>query len=398
MTVRKAVVPAAGRGTRLLPATKSVPKAMLPVVDRPVLHYVLEEAFGAGLADVLLITGRGKRAIEQYCDRAPELARALEATGDAERRTRSIDVVPDGCTVHYVRQREPRGLGDAVLQARAHVGGDSFCVLLGDSIVEPDASAELRRLVDVHEETGAAVVALEAVPSEETTRRGIVDVAGSGADPVPGDPLRIEGFVEKPEPSDAPSRLSVAARYVLTPAIFGLLRRVEPGIDGEIQLTDALDVLARSEPVYGVPIAGRRHDVGNLADYARTFLSFALEDERTAEAVREALRVRGWSEGASPPSRGAVPACLKSTSDHVDRQRSHPERRHEMSESVYKRVELVGTSEKSWEDAARKAVERASESLRDLRVAEVEALDMQMKDGKVETYRARVKVSFKYED
>ena len=291
---RKAVVPAAGLGTRLLPATKSVPKEMLPVVDRPVLHYVLEEALGAGLDDVLLVTGRGKRAVEDYFDHAPELAAALEADGKAD-RAGSIGVVPDGGRVHYVRQREPLGLGDAVLHARSHVGGASFCVLLGDSLLAPDAPAELARLIRAHEETGAPVVALEPVPRAETPRRGIVRLADGAEEATPDAPVRITGFVEKPDPADAPSRLSVAARYVLGPQIFPLLERTEPGVGGEIQLTDALDALARRRPVYGLRIRGRRYDIGNLADYARTFLAFALEHEEVGDAVRGALRARGWT-------------------------------------------------------------------------------------------------------
>ena len=294
---RKAVIPAAGLGTRLLPATKSVPKEMLPVVDRPVLHYVLEEAFGAGLDDVLLVTGRRERAIEDYLDPAPQLADALEAD-DESARARSIEVVPEGARIHYVRQREPRGLGDAVLHARRHVGDASFCVLLGDSLLAPDAPAELARLIEAHEETGAPVVALEPVPREETPRRGIVRLA-AGEEEVPADgPVRLEAFVEKPDPAEAPSRFSVAARYVLGPGIFPLLEQTGPGVGGEIQLTDALDALARRRAVYGLRLRGRRYDIGNLADYARTFLAFALEHETVGVAVRDALRERGWTPGA----------------------------------------------------------------------------------------------------
>lgn len=271
--IRTAVVPAAGLGTRLLPATRSVPKEMLPVVDRPVLHRVVAEAAEAGLEEVLIVTGRGRRVIEDHFGDGAE---------------------PEHCRIRYVAQSRPQGLGHAVLQAREHTGDEPFCVLLGDSILAPRAGAELARLVAAREETGAPVVALETVPRGETDRRGVVRLANPDEPPAPGERVRITGFVEKPEPEEAPSRFCVAARYVLGPDVYPILADLEPGLGGEIQLTDALDRLASERPVYGVALEGRRFDVGNIPDYARTFLAFALDHPEVGPAVADELVDHGW--------------------------------------------------------------------------------------------------------
>lgn len=271
--IRTAVVPAAGLGTRLAPATRTVPKEMLPLGDRPVLHHVLEEAVAAGLEDLVVVTGRHGRIVREYFDGT---------------------VLPREARVRFVRQERPEGLGHAVLLARPHTGADPFCVLLGDSVVTPPGGADLARLLAAHEETGDPTLALEPVPAEETARRGVVRPARREMRPRPGERVRITGLVEKPDPAEAPSGWCVAARYVLTPEIYPILEALEPGLDGELQLTDALDELARRRPVHGIVIQGRRHDVGNPPDYARALLAFALDHPETGPAAREELRERGW--------------------------------------------------------------------------------------------------------
>jgi UTP--glucose-1-phosphate uridylyltransferase len=271
MPIRKAVIPAAGLGTRFLPATKAVPKEMLPVVDTPAIQYVVEEAVRAGLHDVLMITGRGKRPLEDHFDRAVELESALAAKGDTDRLER-VQRATDLAQVHYVRQGDPKGLGHAVLVAEGHVGDEAFAVLLGDDLVDP-RDPLLSTMIEVQEREGGSVVALMEVPREQINLYGCAAVEGDG------DVVRITGLVEKPSPEEAPSNLAVIGRYVLAPSVFEVLHRTKPGRGGEIQLTDALQEMAAAEPVHGVVFRGRRYDTGDRLDYLKTVIRLASERE-----------------------------------------------------------------------------------------------------------------------
>jgi len=271
MTIRKAVIPAAGLGTRFLPATKAVPKEMLPVVDTPAIQYVVEEAVRAGLDDVLMITGRGKRPLEDHFDRNVELEQVLEAKGEKERLER-VHAATDLAQVHYVRQGDPKGLGHAVLVARGHVGNEPFAVLLGDDLIDPSETL-LERMIEVQAREGGSVVALMEVPAEQVGMYGCAAVQGTG------DVVRITGLVEKPSVDEAPSNLAVIGRYVLSPTVFEVLDRTSPGRGGEIQLTDALQELTSLEPVHGVVFRGRRFDTGDRLEYLKTVITLASERE-----------------------------------------------------------------------------------------------------------------------
>ncbi|GGS48899.1 UTP--glucose-1-phosphate uridylyltransferase GalU [Streptomyces griseoviridis] len=267
--VRKAVVPAAGLGTRFLPATKATPKEMLPVVDKPAIQYVVEEAAAAGLDDVLMVTGRHKRAIEDHFDHALELEQTLAAKGDTVR----LDAVRDPARladIHHIRQGDPLGLGHAVLCARRHVGDQPFAVLLGDDLIDPRETL-LSRMLDVRARRGGSVVALLEVAPDQAHLYGCAAVESAGEDGV----VRVTGLVEKPAPGTAPSRYAVIGRYVLDPAVFGVLERTPPGRGGEIQLTDALQTLAADGTVHGVVFTGLRYDTGDKADYLRTVVRLA---------------------------------------------------------------------------------------------------------------------------
>ncbi|WP_405897719.1 UTP--glucose-1-phosphate uridylyltransferase GalU [Streptomyces sp. NBC_00727] len=286
--IQKAVIPAAGLGTRFLPATKATPKEMLPVVDKPAIQYVVEEAAAAGLSDVLMITGRNKRALEDHFDRNYELESALTRKGDAQRLVR-VQESSDLATMHYVRQGDPRGLGHAVLCAEPHVGDEPFAVLLGDDLIDP-RDPLLTRMTEIREREGGSVVALMEVAPEQSHLYGCAAV-----EPTPdGDVVRVTGLVEKPDPGDAPSNLAVIGRYVLDPAVFGVLRETEPGRGGEIQLTDALQQLAADEklggPVHGVVFRGRRYDTGDRGDYLRAIVRLACEREDLGPDFRTWLR------------------------------------------------------------------------------------------------------------
>ena len=269
MAIRKAVIPAAGLGTRFLPATKAVPKEMLPVVDTPAIQYVVEEAVRAGLTDVLMITGRGKRPLEDHFDRAVELERALAEKGDTA-RLESVQRSTDLAQVHYVRQGDPKGLGHAVLTAEGHVGNEPFAVLLGDDLVDP-RDPLLEQMLEVQQSEGGSVVALMEVEHSQISLYGCAAVKGDG------DVVQITGLVEKPPPDEAPSDLAVIGRYVLSPQVFEVLHRTKPGRGGEIQLTDALQELVSLEPVHGVVFRGRRYDTGDRLDYLKTVIRLAAE-------------------------------------------------------------------------------------------------------------------------
>ncbi|MGQ9660847.1 MAG: UTP--glucose-1-phosphate uridylyltransferase GalU [Kiritimatiellia bacterium] len=281
--IRKAVIPAAGFGTRFLPATKSQPKEMLPIVDKPAIQYVVEEAVASGITDILMIIGKGKRAIEEHFDRNFELETELmEKQKMAELATiRSISTLAD---VHFVWQKELKGLGDAVYCARHHVGNEPFAVLLGDTLVE-SSQPVTRQLIRTFDRYQESVVALEEVERSKVDRYGVI------AGKVISDGIYlIEDFVEKPAPDEAPSNLAIAGRYVLTPDIFDFIARTPPGKNGEIQLTDALRLLVETRAVYGLRFEGVRYDIGNKLDFIKTNVVYALARDDLRKEVARFLR------------------------------------------------------------------------------------------------------------
>jgi UTP--glucose-1-phosphate uridylyltransferase len=282
MTITKAVIPAAGFGTRMLPAAKAVPKELLPILDRPTIQYVIEEAAAGGVRDVLLVSGRGKGAIEDHFDRHGELEERLRA-GGKEQLLESVNSLVKRVKIHAVRQAEQRGLGDAVHQAKAYIGSHPFMCLLGDTIFSGD-ELPTAQLITAAKKYGTAVIGLEEVPPEKVERYGIVggQMVGEGV-------MKIDTLVEKPPRDKAPSRFAIAARYVLTPAIFECLEQTQPGKGGEIQLTDALKLLVQREPVHGVVLKGKRHDIGNPVDWLKTNLLFASRDKALWEQLKPML-------------------------------------------------------------------------------------------------------------
>jgi UTP--glucose-1-phosphate uridylyltransferase len=289
--VRKAVIPAAGLGTRFLPATKAQPKEMLPIVDKPAIQYVVEEAVRAGIDDILIITGRGKRSLEDHFDRSIELEVALEASGKHDQLS-EVRGLADLADIHYVRQGEALGLGHAVSVTRKHVGDEPFVVMLGDDIMD-EHSTVLEDMIAVHERTGASVVAFKSFPPEEISSYGC-------ADPVPTDEpdlVRLRGIVEKPKAEDAPSDLAVMGRYLFTSEIFDALDRTKPGVGGEIQLTDAIAILLTEMPVYGFVFDEGRFDIGKKLDFLRATVELALDRDdlgpEFAEFLADVVRRRG---------------------------------------------------------------------------------------------------------
>jgi UTP--glucose-1-phosphate uridylyltransferase len=280
--LRKAVIPAAGLGTRFLPASKAQPKEMLALVDKPAIQYVVEEAVRSGITDILVITGRGKASLQDHFDRSFELEYYLERDGKHD-QLREMRAIADMAEIHYVRQGEPKGLGHAVLVAREHVGDQPFAVLLGDDIMHERAGV-LDGMLAVHERTGSSVVALKEVPRHEISHYGC-----AAAEPVQDNLVRIRDIVEKPSAEEAPSSLAVMGRYVLTPDIFAVLESVKPGKGGEIQLTDAIKGLLANDTVYGWTFREGRFDVGNKLDYLRATVELALEREDLGPGFREFL-------------------------------------------------------------------------------------------------------------
>jgi UTP--glucose-1-phosphate uridylyltransferase len=286
-TVRKAVIPAAGLGTRFLPASKAIPKEMLPVVDKPAIQYVVEECVAAGITDVLIVTGRNKSAIEDHFDRAPELEANLESKGKDD-LLEEVRALADLADVHFVRQKEPLGLGHAVSVARAHVGDEPFAVLLGDDLMVDDAHL-LRSMIDASTRHGSSVIALKRLPPAEISAYGCVRPTGD----VDG-LVTFDAIVEKPTPDDAPSDLGVMGRYVFTPRIFDALDRLTPGTGGELQLTDAIGILNQSEAVLGLPFEDGRYDAGNKLDYLRATVELALARDDIGPPFRAWLQSQPW--------------------------------------------------------------------------------------------------------
>jgi UTP--glucose-1-phosphate uridylyltransferase len=285
MRIRKAIIPAAGMGTRFLPATKAMPKEMLPIIDKPGIQYIVEEAVASGIEDILIVTGKGKRAIEDHFDSSYELEQSLLLRGKLDLLS-EVQKPSDLIDIHYIRQKEPRGLGHAIWCARKFIGNEPFAVLLGDDIVQSEVPC-LQQLMDVYDQVQGAVLAVKNVSNEEVSRYGIVDPDPTGGD---GDRiLKIRGVVEKPEPDRAPSNVAIIGRYILTPAIFEILETQAVGAGGEIQLTDAIFRLMQNESVYAYKFHGKRYDTGEKLGYLKTIIDFALERPDLKDEVRRYL-------------------------------------------------------------------------------------------------------------
>ncbi|MCM3663655.1 UTP--glucose-1-phosphate uridylyltransferase GalU [Mesobacillus subterraneus] len=281
--VRKAIIPAAGLGTRFLPATKAMPKEMLPIVDKPTIQYIVEEAIESGIEDIIIVTGKGKRAIEDHFDFAPELEQNLLEKGKVELLDK-VRYSTNLADIHYIRQKEPKGLGHAVWCARNFIGDEPFAVLLGDDIVQSETPC-LKQLINQYEETLSSVIGVQTVPDSETHRYGIIE-------PLTQENRRyqVDNFVEKPEPGTAPSNLAIMGRYILTPEVFMFLDKQEKGAGGEIQLTDAIQQLNQIQRVFAYDFEGKRYDVGEKAGFVKTTIEFALENEEIRDDILDYIK------------------------------------------------------------------------------------------------------------
>ncbi|OQP06612.1 UTP--glucose-1-phosphate uridylyltransferase [Geobacillus sp. 46C-IIa] len=278
-TVRKAIIPAAGLGTRFLPATKAMPKEMLPIVDKPTIQYIVEEAIASGIEDIIIVTGKGKRAIEDHFDNAYELEQNLMEKGKYDLLEKVKE--PSKVDIHYIRQKEPKGLGHAVWCARNFIGDEPFAVLLGDDIVQADPPC-LKQLIDQYEQTLSSVIGVKQVPDHETHRYGIIDPIEQN-----GRRYQVRQFVEKPAPGTAPSNLAIMGRYILTPEIFLFLEKQEAGAGGEIQLTDAIQKLNEIQRVFAYEFEGKRYDVGEKLGFIQTTIEFAVQNEELRDDLLE---------------------------------------------------------------------------------------------------------------
>ena len=278
-TIRKAIIPAGGLGTRFLPATKAQPKEMLPLIDKPAIQYIVEEAVKSGIDSIVIISGRHKRAIEDHFDKSFELEAELEERGNEE-MLKIVQDISQLADIYYVRQKEPLGLGHAVLCGRRFIGNEPFAVLLGDDILTSSPPC-LQSMIDIYEEQRASVVAVMEVPQDQTHRYGIVDIAGEQR------VQAVKSIVEKPAPGTAPSNFAVVGRYILDPMIFDLLEKAQPGKGGEIQLTDSLQELNKLSTLLAYRFEGRRHDVGDKLGFIEATIDFALERDDLSESVRK---------------------------------------------------------------------------------------------------------------
>jgi UTP--glucose-1-phosphate uridylyltransferase len=280
--VRKAVIPAAGLGTRFLPATKAQPKEMLPLLDKPAIQYVIEEAVRAGITDILIITGRGKRSIEDHFDRSIELEHFLESRGKFD-ELKQVREITDMASIHYIRQRDPLGLGHAVAVAEEHVGDEPFAVLLGDDIMS-ESNPLLAEMLRIHDRYGRSVLAAMEVSRDDVSLYGCIE-----PEFVEERLARVISIVEKPTPENAPSNLAAIGRYVLTPEVFEALRHLEPGVGGEVQLTDAINALAQEQAVYAHVFEGGRFDIGNKLDYVKATIEIAIDREDLGKDLKRWL-------------------------------------------------------------------------------------------------------------
>ena len=282
--IRKAIIPAAGLGTRFLPATKAQPKEMLPIVDKPTIQYIIEEAIASGIETILIITGRGKRAIEDHFDRSFELESELLREGKAD-LYKLVDEIAHLVELYFVRQKSPKGLGHAIHCGKDFVGDEPFAVLLGDDVVVNKEKPALKQLIDVYNETGKSVLGVQRVAAEAISSYGIVDPIETK-----GQVSRVKALIEKPKAEDAPSNIAILGRYIITPRIFEILENTKPGVGGEIQITDALNILASEEAMYACEFEGKRYDVGSKIGFLKATVEFALDREDLKEEFRAYLK------------------------------------------------------------------------------------------------------------
>ncbi|GAA3638993.1 UTP--glucose-1-phosphate uridylyltransferase GalU [Lactobacillus hamsteri] len=282
MKVRKAVIPAAGLGTRFLPATKAMPKEMLPIVDKPTIQFIVEEAKKSGIEDILIVTGKSKRSIEDHFDANPELEQDLAATGKDELLKLTQDITDLGVNLYFTRQPHPAGLGDAIYRARSFVADEPFVVMLGDDLMD-DKIPLTKQLMNDYEKTHASTIAVMKVPHEEVSKYGVIAPEGKIDDKL----YNVKKFVEKPAVKDAPSDFAIIGRYLLTPEIFDILENQKPGRGGEIQLTDAIDTMNKTQRVFAHVFDGQRHDVGNKEGYLETSIQYGLKHPQTRDALRK---------------------------------------------------------------------------------------------------------------
>jgi UTP--glucose-1-phosphate uridylyltransferase len=297
MKVRKAIIPAAGLGTRFLPATKAQPKEMLPIVDKPTLQYIIEEAVDSGIEEILIITGRNKKSIEDHFDKSVELELELESKGkyDLLEEVRSIS---DMVNIHYIRQKEPRGLGHAIHCAKSFIGREPFAVMLGDDIVDSEKPC-LRQMIEIYNEYKTTILGVQEIPKADVSKYGIVE-----GKHIEDRVYKVKGLVEKPALEDAPSNIAILGRYVITPSIFDILEHTEPGKGGEIQLTDALKELAQKEAMYAYIFDGKRYDVGDRQGFLQATVEYALKREDLREEFLQYLIQMIDKETKSPTIKG----------------------------------------------------------------------------------------------
>jgi len=287
MNIKKAVIPAAGLGTRFLPVTKSMPKEMLPLVDFPAIHYVVEEAVKSGINDIIIITGRGKRSIEDYFDESPELEMRLEKDGknDLLKLVKKISSFAD---IHFIRQKDPKGLPDAILKAEKHIGDEPFAVLLGDDIII-DKIPCIKQLINVFEKYKKSVIAAQKIPIEEIYKYG--SIKGKKIESSPNDFLYlIEDIVEKPKPKEAPTNIASVGRYVFTPDIFNCIKQTKPGINNELQIADSMKILMQTQDVYAYGFHGKKYDIGDKLGYIQAIIDFSLENPEIGKEVKSYIQ------------------------------------------------------------------------------------------------------------
>jgi len=287
MKVKKAVIPAAGLGTRFLPVTKSMPKEMLPLIDTPAIHYVVKEAVESGIDDIIIITGRGKQAVEDYFDESPELEIHLQKSNKGK-MLQLIKDISSLANIHYIRQKEPKGLPDAVLKAEKHVGDEPFAVLLGDDIIKSEKPCT-KQLIDVFKDYTSSVIAVQEVPIEKISSYGSIN--GTKLETKLGNDLfLIENIIEKPRIEEAPSNIASIGRYVFMPEIFDCIKQTPPGINNELQIADSINILRQSQKVYASAFSGKRYDIGDKLGYIQAIIDFALENEEIGSDVIEHIK------------------------------------------------------------------------------------------------------------
>ena len=287
MKVKKAVIPAAGLGTRFLPVTKSMPKEMLPIIDTPAIHYVVKEAIESGIDDIIIITGRGKRAVEDYFDESPELEMYLQKN-DKKDLLEIVRNISSMINIHYIRQKEPRGLPDAILKAEKHVGNEPFAVLLGDDIIKSEKPC-IQQLIEAFNKLNSSVIAAQEVPMEKISRYG--SIKGKEIETGMNNKVYlIEDIVEKPKPENAPSNIASVGRYVFTPEIFDSIKETKPGVNNELQIADSIKILMQFQKVYASEFSGKRYDIGDKLGYVQAIIDFALENKEIGKNVKEYIK------------------------------------------------------------------------------------------------------------